>query len=157
MLSLKQSLIDNDAIKLKQHAADWKEAIFVATAPLIKSGAVTATYPEEIVASTENFGPYYILMPGMAMPHARPEDGVNQDAFSLVVLDRPVTFSDGKEVTVLITLAATSSEIHTGIAIPQIVALFELPNIIERLEHATTAEEVLKMIDEADTSAYISS
>lgn len=157
MLSLKQSLIDNDAIQLNQHAADWKEAIFVATAPLIKSGAVTASYPPAIIASTENFGPYYILMPGMAMPHARPEDGVNLDAFSLVVLDEPVVFSDGKEVSVLITLAATSSEIHTGIAIPQIVALFELPNIIERLGNASSIDEVLQMIDEADMSAYLSS
>lgn len=155
MLSLKQSLIENQSIKLGESAETWQEAIAVAAAPLITSGAVEGDYPTAIIASTEKFGPYYILMPGMAMPHARPEDGVKRDAFSLVVLKSPVVFSDGKEVSVLITLAATSSDIHTGIAIPQIVAVFELPNIIQRLEQASAVNEVLSIIDEADMSAYL--
>lgn len=155
MLSLKQSLIENQSIKLGESAQTWQEAIAVAAAPLIASGAVEGDYPTAIIASTEKFGPYYILMPGMAMPHARPEDGVKRDAFSLVVLKSPVVFSDGKEVSVLITLAATSSDIHTGIAIPQIVAVFELPNIIQRLEQASAVNEVLSIIDEADMSAYL--
>ena len=155
MLSLKQSLIENQSIKLGESAQTWQEAIAVAAAPLIASGAVERDYPTAIIASTEKIGPYYILMPGMAMPHARPEDGVKRDAFSLVVLKNPVVFSDGKEVSVFITLAATSSDIHTGIAIPQIVAVFELPNIIQRLEQASEVNEVLSIIDEADMSAYL--
>lgn len=155
MLSLKQSLIENHSIKLGESAETWQEAIAVAAAPLIASGAVERDYQTAIIASTEKFGPYYILMPGMAMPHARPEDGVKRDAFSLVVLKNPVVFSDGKEVSVLITLAATSSNIHTGIAIPQIVAVFELPNIIQRLEQASEVNEILSIIDEADMSAYL--
>lgn len=155
MLSLKQSLIENQSIKLGESAETWQEAIAVAAAPLIASGAVERDYPTAIIASTEKFGPYYILMPGMAMPHARPENGVKRDAFSLVVLKSPVVFSDGKEVSVLITLAATSSDIHTGIAIPQIVAVFELPNIIQRLEQASEVNEILSIIDEADMSAYL--
>ena len=41
-------------------------------------------------------------MPGMAMPHARPEAGVQRDAFSLITLTHPVKFQDGKEVSVLL-------------------------------------------------------
>ncbi|MGX7418543.1 PTS sugar transporter subunit IIA [Carnobacterium gallinarum] len=156
MLSLKQSLIDNQSIHLQKSATTWQEAIQVATEPLVASGTVESGYAEAIIASTENFGPYYILMPGMAMPHARPEDGVRRDGFSLVTLQEPVIFSDGKEVSVLITLAATSNDIHTGIAIPQIVAVFELPDIIQRLQTAKSKEEVLAIIDEADMSAYLS-
>lgn len=155
MLSLKESLIENNSIKLNQPAETWQEAITIAAAPLIASGAIEKNYPAAIIASTEKFGPYYVLMPGMAMPHARPEDGVNRDAFSLVVLKKPVVFSDGKEVSVLITLAATSNDIHTGIAIPQIVAVFELSNIIQRLEQVTEVKDVLAIIDEADMSAYL--
>lgn len=64
-------------------------------------------------------------------------------------------FFGWEEVSVLITLAATSSNIHTGIAIPQIVAVFELPNIIQRLEQASEVNEILSIIDEADMSAYL--
>ena len=89
------------------------------------------------------------------MPHARPEAGVKRDSFSLVTLTEPVTFSDGKEVQVLLALAATSSEIHTSVAIPQIIALFELENSIERLSNCQSPEEVLAMIDESKNSPYL--
>lgn len=54
-----------------------------------------------------------------------------------------------------VVLAATSAEIHTSIAIPQIVAVFEIENIIEKLSSATSVEEVFAIIDQADMSQYI--
>lgn len=82
-------------------ADTWQEAVRLAVQPLIDSKAVTSTYYDAIIASTEKYGPYYVLMPGMAMPHAEAGLGVNRNAFALITLTKPVTFSDGKEVSVL--------------------------------------------------------
>ena len=153
-MNLKQALIDNDSIRLGLEAKDWKEAVKVAVDPLIESGAILPEYYDAIIESTEEYGPYYILMPGMAMPHARPEAGVQRDAFSLITLQNPVVFSDGKEVSVLLALAATSSKIHTSVAIPQIIALFELDSIA-RLQACQTKEDVLAMIEESKNSPYL--
>ncbi|HEW9532743.1 TPA: PTS sugar transporter subunit IIA [Streptococcus pneumoniae] len=150
-MNLKQALIDNDSIRLGLEANDWKEAVKVAVDPLIESGAILPEYYDAIIESTEEYGPYYILMPGMAMPHARPEAGVQSDAFSLITL----VFSDGKEVSVLLALAATSSKIHTSVAIPQIIALFELEDSIARLQACQTKEDVLAMIEESKDSPYL--
>ena len=106
-MNLKQALTDNKSIRLGLSAETWQEAVKLSVEPLIESGAVQPQYYDAIVESTEEYGPYYILMPGMAMPHARPEAGVNRDAFSLITLTEPVTFSDGKEVSILLSLAAT--------------------------------------------------
>lgn len=154
-MNLKQVLTDNKSIRLGLSAATWQEAVKLAVEPLIESGAVQPQYYDAIVESTEEYGPYYILMPGMAMPHARPEAGVNRDAFSLITLTEPVTFSDGKEVSVLLSLAATSSKIHTSVAIPQIIALFELENSIERIKACKSDEEVLALIEESKNSPYL--
>ena len=154
-MNLKQALTDNKSIRLGLSAATWQEAVKLAVEPLIESGAVQPQYYDAIVESTEEYGPYYILMPGMAMPHARPEAGVNRDAFSLITLTEPVTFSDGKEVSVLLSLAATSSKIHTSVAIPQIIALFELENSIERIKACKRAEEVLALREESKDSPYL--
>lgn len=154
-MNLTQALVENNSIRLGLSANSWQEAVKLAVDPLIESGAVTEEYYHAIIESTEEYGPYYILMPGMAMPHARPEAGVNRNSFSLVTLTSPVTFSDGKEVSVLLALAATSSQIHTSVAIPQIIALFELENSIERLQSCETAEDVLAMIDESKDSPYL--
>lgn len=154
-MNLTQALTENNSIRLGLSADTWQEAVRLSVDPLIESGAVKEEYYHAIIESTEEYGPYYILMPGMAMPHARPEAGVNRDSFSLITLTEPVTFSDGKEVQVLLALAATSSEIHTSVAIPQIIALFELENSIERLSNCQSPEEVLAMIDESKNSPYL--
>ena len=98
-MNLKQALIENKSIRLGLSASTWQEAIKLSVDPLIESWAVKPEYYDAIIESTEGYGPYYILMPGMAMPHARPEAGVQRDAFSLVTLKEPVTFSDGKDVS----------------------------------------------------------
>ena len=136
-MNLKQALIKNNSIRLGLSASTWQEAVKLAVDPLIESGAVKPEYYDAIIESTEGYGPYYILMPGMAMPHARPEAGVQRDAFSLLAL------------------AATSSQIHTSVAIPQIIALFELENSIARLEACKSEEEVFAMIDESKNSPYL--
>ena len=154
-MNLKQALTDNDSIRLGVSASDWQEAVKLAVEPLVESGAVKPEYYDAIIESTEKHGPYYVLMPGMAMPHARPEAGVLRDAFSLITLTKPVTFSDGKEVSVLLALAATSSKIHTSVAIPQIIALFELENSVERLQSCQTKQDVVDMIEESKDSPYL--
>ncbi|WP_373760669.1 PTS sugar transporter subunit IIA [Streptococcus ferus] len=154
-MNLARAFKENHSIRLGLTARDWKEAVKLSVAPLIESGAVKEVYYDAIIESTEEYGPYYILMPGMAMPHARPEAGVLRDAFSLVTLTEPVIFPDGKEVSVLLALAATSADIHTSVAIPQIIALFELENIIQRLVKAENEEAVMALVEESKSSPYL--
>lgn len=154
-MNLKKAFIENNSIRLGLSAASWQEAVKLAVQPLIDSGAVTSEYYDAIIASTEKYGPYYVLMPGMAMPHAEAGVGVKRNAFALITLSQPVTFSDGKEVSVLLTLAATDPSIHTTVAIPQIVALFELEDAISRLIACRTPEEVLALVDESKNSLYL--
>ena len=55
----------------------------------------------------------------------------------------------------MLALAATSSKIHTSVAIPQIIALFELEDSIARLQACQTKEDVLAMIAESKDSPYL--
>ncbi len=112
-MNLKQSLIENNSILLNQTASSWEEAIKIGTDLLEKSGAIEPRYYDNIVSKVKEMGPYIILSPGLAMPHARPEEGVIKTAFALVTLKEPVFF-DGEDegVNVLITLSGSSSDEH---------------------------------------------
>lgn len=144
-MNLKQSLIDNDSILLQQDARDWKEAIKLSTDLLVKSGAIEKEYYDAIIDNTINFGPYYIIVPEVAMPHARPEAGVNKDSFSLVTLKEPVYFNE-ERVSILITLAATTSDNHSEFGIVQVAELFEDDENVERIKNSKTKEEILDLI-----------
>lgn len=149
-MNLKEALIENNSISLQCEAKDWKTAIKIGTDLLEKSGAITENYYNAIIENTEKYGPYYIIVPGVAMPHARPEAGVKKDSFSLVTLKEPVIFEmDGakEEVYILVTLAATSSENHNEFGIVQVADLFEDEENVERIKIAKNIEEILNLMN----------
>ncbi|MDP8162841.1 PTS sugar transporter subunit IIA [Pasteurella skyensis] len=112
-MNLKQSLIENNSIKLNQTATNWEEAIKIGTDMLVDSGAIEPCYYDNIIKKVKEMGPYIILSPGLAMPHARPEEGVIKTAFALVTLKEPVFFEGEDEgVQVLITLSGSDSDQH---------------------------------------------
>ncbi|WP_386695567.1 PTS sugar transporter subunit IIA [Lonepinella sp. MS14435] len=153
---LKESLIANNSIKLNQTANNWEEAIKIGTDLLVASGAIEPRYYDNIIAKVKEMGPYIILSPGLAMPHARPEEGVIKTAFALVTLTKPVVFEGEDEpVSVLITLAGSDSDQHMqGIMEITQVLEDEDPNSetgvdLKKLLNCKTSDEVIAVIDAA--------
>ena len=155
-LSLLESLKENDSIALNVQVKDWQEAIIICTKKLVENGAIEKSYVDAIINSTIKNGPYYIINENVAMPHARPEDGVNKDAFALITLQKPVVFpKDKRKIQVLISLAATSSDIHVSTALPQIVAVFESKETTQKILSAKSSKEVLEIISQVDFRKYL--
>ena len=146
-MTLLDSLKENNSVILKKEAETWEEAIKVCMQPLLDKGTIEQEYVDAIIERTKELGPFYILAPGLAMPHERPEKGVNKDCFSFVTLKEPVTFPDGQEVDILIGLAATSTDIHNGEAIPQIVTLFDDEDAFDKIRVAQTNEDIYKIME----------
>lgn len=119
-------LLTPDVIRIHTDCKDWRHAVALACEPLLTNGSIEPGYVEAIYRSHEAIGPYYVVGPGIAMPHARPEDGANRLAMSLTVIEQGVNFdSDGNDpVKLLIVLAATDSHSHIE-AIAQLAALFD--------------------------------
>ncbi len=149
---LKESLIENNSIKLNQTAANWEEAIKIGTDLLVVSGAIEPRYYENIISKIKEMGPYIVLAPGLAMPHARPEEGVIRTAFGLTTLAQPVDF-DGEQISVLVTLAGSDSDTHME-GIMEITQIFDDPDSedgvnIQKFLDCKTQEDVLAVIDAA--------
>lgn len=156
-INLLEILKKYDSIRLGQEAKNWKEAVKVALQPLIEKDVVTNEYYEAIIKRTKEWGPYYIIADDLAMPHAESSAGVNDNGFSLVVLESPVKFDgDPREIRVLIALAATSPEIHTSEALPQIVAVFENEETLKRIINSKSKEEIYSIIENIDFTKYLS-
>lgn len=145
-MNLIDSLKENNSVVLKQQANTWEEAIEVCMKPLLENECIKKDYIEAIISRTNELGPFYILAPGLAMPHERPEMGVNKDCFSFVTLEKPVVFPDGQEVDILIGLAATSTDIHNGEAIPQIVMIFDDEDAFDKIRAAKEPEDIYNII-----------
>ncbi len=153
-MGLKQSLIDNKSIKLQAKASNWREAIKIGTDLLIASGAIQPSYHDAIISSVEELGPYICIAPNLALPHARPENGVLRTAFALVTLEEPIYFEGEEEpVDVLITLAGSSSDEHMEglMEVTQVLDDEESETGVDldKLRHCRSSSDVFKVIDDA--------
>ncbi|AHN26976.1 PTS sugar transporter subunit IIA [Gilliamella apicola] len=153
-MALKESLIENNSILLKADASTWQEAIKLGTDMLVASKAINPSYYDAIINCVKKMGPYIIIAPNFAMPHARPEDGVNRTAFALVTLNSPVYF-EGEEqpVDVLVTLAGSTSDEHMQglMEVTQILDDEDSPTGIDldKLRACNSKEDVYAVIDKA--------
>ncbi|MWN90594.1 PTS ascorbate-specific transporter subunit IIA [Gilliamella sp. Pra-s65] len=153
-MALKESLIENNSILLKAEASNWQEAVKLGTDMLVVSKAIEPSYYDAIIRCVKTMGPYIIIAPNFAMPHARPEDGVNRTAFALVTLKNPVYF-DGEDepVDVLVTLAGSTSDQHME-GLMEVTQILDDENSetgvdLDKLRRCNTKEDVYAVIDQA--------
>mgnify|MGYP002652817359 CR=1 FL=1 len=85
-MKLSDSLAQNNAIHLQAEAADWRQAVRLGVDLLVAAGVVEPRYFDAILAGVERHGPYFVLAPGLAMPHGRPEEGVLKTSSGLVLM-----------------------------------------------------------------------
>ena len=144
-------LLDEGLVQLGVEATDWEDAVRKSVAPLVELGMATAGYVDDIVRGVRELGPYVVVAPHVALPHARPESGALRAAIGVVTLASPVPFGseENDPVRFLFPLAATDSDGHLG-ALQALVELLRAPAFLGRLERAASAAEVVEIIREME-------
>ena len=142
-----KNLLTTEVVQIVEQAKDWRDAIAISCQPLIDNGSIEPRYVDAIYRSHEAIGPYYVVGPGIAMPHARPEEGANKLSLALTVITSGVNFDadENDPVKLLIVLAATDSTSHIEI-ISQLAQLFDNEQDTQALLQATTVPEILSVI-----------
>ncbi|MCW2253977.1 mannitol/fructose-specific phosphotransferase system IIA component (Ntr-type) [Providencia alcalifaciens] len=135
-------------IQINQVAKDWKDAIAIACTPLITHGAAEPRYLQGIIENTKNWGPYYLIAPGIAMPHARPEQGAIHNQVAVTILKHPVVFGheDCDPVWLLIGVCATQSDDHIRL-IQHITQFIDNSVLLDEIRVAHTASDVFTLIN----------
>jgi len=136
--------ITENNLNMLTHVKDWQQAVALAVQPMIEAGAVEPRYLDAIYDMHQEIGPYYVLGEGIAMPHARPEEGVIKTALSLLIISEGVSFGspDNDPVYVVFALAAVDSHSHIEM-IASLSQLFCEEEIVGKLRNARTKQDVL--------------
>lgn len=136
-----------EAIEVAATAVDWREAVRLAGAGLVRSGAARAGYSQEMIRMIDEHGPYVVIAPGLALAHARPGPDVLGDGLAIVTLATPVAFGHphNDPVRVILGLAIKSSDRHLA-AVAGLANVFNDSSAIQRLADAPTAEAVQRIM-----------
>ncbi|WP_027408844.1 PTS sugar transporter subunit IIA [Anoxybacteroides tepidamans] len=107
-------LLPPSHIQFVDNVSDWKHAIEVAAQPLLNNDYITGEYIEAMVRNVIEMGPYIVIAPGIALPHARPEQGVKRLGMSFLKIQNGCSFSERQEhkVHIVIVLAASDDHSH---------------------------------------------
>ncbi|MGO2509968.1 MAG: PTS sugar transporter subunit IIA [Vibrio hibernica] len=140
-------LITKNRIQVVDSLPSWMDAVEQVCKPLVDDGSISLDYQSAIIDSTNELGPYYVLAPGIAMPHARPENGVNKNALALLVVRDGVEFNseENDPVKLLLLLAAKDSDQHIEL-ITSISEFFCNEQDVSDVINAINIDEIIKII-----------
>ncbi len=149
-------LLTHETIALDQEAEDWQDAIRLAGGLLESAGVSAPAYTQAMVDSVHENGPYIVLAPGFAFPHARPSEAVHRTGMSWVRLASPVEFGSraNDPVTLVVALAATDSSTHQQAmaSLATVLTDTELRASLDEAESAAEVHAILRGDDTTDTT-----
>lgn len=113
---------------------------------LLTSGSITPQYIENMVQSYLDLGPYFVIAPGIAIAHAKPDDSVLHNDIALMVCPQEIQFNSHNDpVSLIFGLCATSGHGHMD----GLMALSELlsdESTTKLLAKANDIESIMKLI-----------
>lgn len=140
-------MLTEKTIQLGGKAANWREAVRLAGDLLLKTGSITPGYIDAMVRVVEEVGPYMVVAPGIALAHARPEDGVKQVCMSLVKLASPVEFGSeiNDPVDLVFAFGAVDKDVHLQ-ALRELAVLLQREDAVAALRLCKSARKAVQLI-----------
>ena len=129
--------LNEEKIQYLEAVSDWQAAIAAVAAPLLHEQAISQRYVETIIQQKQEIGPYFVIAPRIAMPHARPEQGAEKLGLSVLKLAQGVNFDadENDPVDILFMFAAPDSNSH----IEMITQLAEVLSDEEKMAQVLSA------------------
>ena len=148
-VSLLQDLLSEDNVSFHYPAETWEDVIRHGGQLMVDAGFIEPTYTEAMIDVVRDMGPYIVLAPGLAMPHARPEMGAKQVGTALVTLEKPIDFGspENDPVSVAVFLCAPNKDEHIQL-LTDIATLFEDEEFLDAAVNFESIEDVQSFLAE---------
>lgn len=133
-------LITPSMITLRHSVRSWEEAIELASQPLLKCNRISEYYIDSMIKRCQ-YDPYIVIAPNTAIPHAAPEEGVNEISMSLLRLRKGVTFAKDYSIQLVFIIAALDKDRHLR-ALTQLLRLVRNDQDRQQIINAKSVYEI---------------
>lgn len=134
--------------KFIEKATSWQDAIKLSCQALEADGTIDERYAQSIIECVNEYGPYIVIIPDVAMPHSTQGAlGVTKSAISFMKVEQPVVFDDNdreKDAVLFFTLAALDPEEHLE-NMQKLVELLSNDDVVTALKQAQSPEDLLEI------------
>lgn len=131
------------AIALGVESTDARHAIGVVGELLVTSGRTKPEYTRAMIDALDEFGPYFVIAPGIAIAHARPSEAVLQVGLALAVLSEPLAFGSqaNDPVRLVFGLCAHDHDSHLSV-LSELAEVLIDPACVNILLNASTEQQI---------------
>lgn len=137
-----RDVLAKEDIMILESVSDWREAIYICLQPLIKKECVDVQYGDAVIKNVEKYGKNFMISPYIVLPHARPEQGVNENSISVLLLKKPCSFGNSKmPIKLLIIMASKDSKSHLQI-LQSISKVLNDEKCMKTIVNSSTKEEL---------------
>lgn len=146
-----KDLFTQYTIKLNVEVKDWEDAVRKGGELLEKDGSIEHRYIDAMINSVKEIGPYIVIAPGIAMPHARPEAGSKKIGMSLITLKDPVNFGnkDNDPVSIVVCICAIDHITHIK-AMAELVELLGDDKKVKKIKESEKIEDILNLLPDRE-------
>lgn len=140
--------LTEDLIRFEESAKDWEEAVRMSAQALQDADLVEQSYIDAMIDSVKEHGPYIVIAPNIALPHARPETGSKEVGYCIMKLQQPVYFTEDKSTyaSLFIALSCVDSTTHIEM-LQEIVMILSDEEKHNRIFEAKTKKEILDIFN----------
>ncbi len=144
-------MIKPSYIQFDVDADNWQDAIVKAAQPLIDDEAIKPSYVDGIIKTAKEFGPYFVITKGVALPHCSNDGNVLENSLSVSVLKKPVFFGSeaNDPVKFIFLLAPKNTNDHLN-SLSQLASLLSTEEFYSILANSTNSVEVMNFIVERE-------
>lgn len=142
------NILTEKTVKVKTEVKDWEEAVRIAGNLLYENGDIEKGYIDSMVDIVNEVGPYIVVMKGVALAHARPNQGAKRIGLSLLTLKKPVCFgnSENDPVHLIFALSAVDNSSHIDL-LSELAVIFDDKYGMKELAACSNKKQLLEVIE----------
>lgn len=143
--------LNENTINVEEECRNWEEVAYKAGALLVENDIVSEGYITDTIETVKKFGPYIILVPGIAFFHAEPSDAVKKIGISFITLENEIYFDEEKEkrIDCAFSFAAIDNESHLAL-LTELAGILKNKDTVEKLKSHPSKIEVLEILKNID-------
>ena len=136
-----------EVLHIEEAAHSWQEAIRLVGRIMLDIGSIEEGYIDAMIRAVEEIGPYIVVAPHIALPHAAARENVLKNDMVIAVFKQPVIFNcDNDPVHLLVGLCA----LEPGSHLEQLTSLADIldnENIYKDFLACNTTDELYNLVN----------
>ena len=142
-------LLNENTVRAWIEPEDWKEAGRAVGKLLVDMGSIEDEYIEGMLESVEKFGPYIVIVPGVALFHSKSDENVHRLCLALATVKEGIPFGAGEKdpVRILFAFASPNKKAHL-LMMRELMSILKSDEMMQQIIDAPTDDEILRVIKE---------